>query len=125
MTRAEFKETLGLLADAWTQRNYAAATDAFAEDIRYADPLRYSFHGRAQLRAFFEADEGCSQRCVWHTIIFDEDQQIGAAEYTYDGTHRYHGIALIRIEDGRITHWREHQHVDARDWEEFASGTLF
>ena len=94
-------------------------------DIRYADPMRYSFRGRAQLRAFFEADEGCSQRCVWHTIIFDEDQQVGAAEYTYDGTHRYHGIALIRVEDGRITHWREHQHVDARAWEEFASGTLF
>ncbi|MGH9903310.1 MAG: nuclear transport factor 2 family protein [Pyrinomonadaceae bacterium] len=125
MTKAEFKKLLDSLADAWGRRDYAAAAEAFAEDVRYADPLRYSFDGRARLREFFEADEGYAQRTVWHTVVFDEEQQAGAAEYTYDGTHRYHGTALVRVGGGEITHWREYQHVDPRGWEEFASETAF
>ncbi len=39
MTRAEFKETLLLLADAWSQRNYAAAAEAFAEDTSVCGPF--------------------------------------------------------------------------------------
>ncbi len=92
----------------------------FAEDVQYIDPLRYSFTSRTALREFFEADEGYEQRTVWHTIIFDEQQQSGAAEYTYDGTHRYHGIALARVRSGMIAQWREYQHIDAREWVAFA-----
>ncbi len=125
MNSAEFRQTLLSLADAWGRRDYAAAAAAFAENVRYADPLRYSFAGRAELLAFFEADDGHPQRTVFHTVVFDEGRQVGAAEYTYDGTHRYHGVALVRVEGGRITHWREYQHVDPRAREEFAAGTLF
>ena len=125
MTAAEFRDMLGALADAWSRRDYAAAASAFAEDVRYADPLRYSFASRAELVAFFEADDNYDQRTVWHTIVFDEERQVGAVEYTYDGTHRYHGTALVRVEDGRISRWREYQHVDDREWEEFTSGTAF
>lgn len=113
------------MAEAWSRRDYAAAASAFAEDVRYADPLRYSFSNRGQLRAFFDADEGYEQRVEWHTIIFDEAEQAGAAEYTYDGTHRYHGTVLIKVEGARITHWREYQHTDSREWEEFVCGTAF
>jgi hypothetical protein len=70
-------------------------------------------------------DEGYEQRTVWHTVIFDEAQQIGAAEYTYEGTHRYHGMVLIRVEDGRITNWREYQHINDKPWEEFVAATMF
>jgi ketosteroid isomerase-like protein len=93
--------------------------------VRYADPLRYSFRGRDALRAFFEDDGGHAQRCVFHTILFDEEQQTGAVEYTYEGTHRYHGVVLVRVQEGRISHWREYQHIDAREWEELAAGTAF
>ncbi len=125
MTRSEFRNLLHSLAEAWTRRDYATAADFFAEDVRYGDPTRYSFNGRAELRAFFENDEGYDQRTVWHTIIFDEDQQLGAAEYTYEGTHRYHGNVLVKVADGRILRWREYQHVDPREREEFVSGTAF
>jgi hypothetical protein len=57
--------------------------------------------------------------------VFDEAQQIGMAEYTYEGTHRYHGVVLIRVRDGRITHWREYQHIDEKPWEEFVAATAF
>ena len=125
MTKTELRNLLDSLAEAWSRRDYATAADAFAEDVRYGDPTRYSFNGRTELRAFFEADEGYDQRTVWHTIVFDEEQQIGAVEYTYEGTYRYHGTVLIKIENSKIARWREYQHIDPREWETFTSTTAF
>ena len=123
MTVAEFERMLDALAAAWARRDYPSAAAWFAADVRYADPLRYAFDSRADLLAFFEADDGLPQRTNWHLRVFDERTQRGAAEYTYEGTHRYHGVALIKVAGGRITHWREYQHVDARSRAEFIAGT--
>lgn len=123
MTEAEFRQLLARLADAWGRRDYAAAAACFAEEVCYADPLRYQLQGRRALRAFFEADEGLPQRTEWHTVVFDAAAQRGAAEYSYEGTHRYHGVALIAVQAEVITHWREYQHVDARPWAEFTAAT--
>jgi SnoaL-like domain len=120
-----FTELLERLADAWSRRDYDTAADFFAADVRYGDPTRYSFKGREELHGFFEADDGYDQQTVWHRIVFDEAQQVGAVEYTYDGTHRYHGTVWVRVAEGRITHWREYQHIDSREWEEFTSDTRF
>ena len=125
MRKIEFEKILNSLSDAWQRKDYQAAEDVFAEDIQYADPLRYSLSGKRQLRAFFETDEGYPQCTVWHNIIFDEEQQIGVAEYTFDGTHRYHGVVIIKVQHDRITRWREYQHIDPRDWQNFISGTAF
>jgi hypothetical protein len=123
MTASEFEAMLDDLAAAWSARDYPAAIRWFHPEIRYADPLRYAFDSREALLAFFDADEGLPQRTVWHTRMFDEREQRGCAEYTYEGTHRYHGVVLIRVAGGRITHWREYQHVDARTWEEYCAST--
>ncbi len=130
MNNAEFNGMLQALAAAYRQRDYATAASFFAEDVRYADPQRYAFENRQDLRAFYEHDEGFEQSTVWHNVVFDEAQQVGVAEYTYDGTWRYHGTVWIRVGDGpdgskKITHWREYQHTDPREWEDFASGTAF
>lgn len=125
MTKAEFKALLEELAVAWGRRDYLAAASVFADDVQYADPLRYRLKSRAELQAFFENDDGYSQATVWHLIVFDEAQQSGAAEYTYQGTHRYHGTALIKVRDGKISHWREYQHIDDRAWEDYAGETVF
>lgn len=88
--------------------------------------MRYSFRSREELRSFFGPDgAGEPQRCVIHLTVFDEAQQVGAAEYTYEGKHRYHGLVLVRIAGGLITHWREYQHIDLRERREFLSGTEF
>ncbi len=123
MTPGEFTAMLDALAEAWARRDYGSAAAWFADDVRYADPRRYAFADRAALRAFFEADDGLPQRTTWHLRLFDEQSQVGAAEYTYEGTRRYHGVALIRVAEGRITHWREYQHVDLRTWEAFSADT--
>lgn len=125
MTTSEFRTMLQGLADGWQRRDYAKVVSFFAEDVRYADPLRYSFENRQDLRAFFENDEGLEQSTVWHNVIFDEERQVGVAEYTYDGTWCYHGTVWIRVQDDLITHWREYQHTDPREWEDFACGTAF
>ena len=55
---------------------------------------------------------------VSHTILFDPEMQIGAVEYTYEGTHRYHGVVLTKASGTLITHWRENQHISPMAWEE-------
>jgi ribosomal-protein-serine acetyltransferase len=125
LTGAEFRGLLDRLAAAWQTRDYAAAGACFAKDVRYADPTRYAHAGRAALRAFFENDEGREQRVAWHEVVFDAARQVGAVEYTYEGSHRYHGTVLVRVDRGVFTHWREYQHVDERAWEEFAGETRF
>jgi hypothetical protein len=44
-----------------------------------------------------------------HHVVFDEEQQIGAGEYTFQGRNRYHGVVVMRILHGRIANWREYQ----------------
>ena len=125
MTSTEFRVLLEALADGWRRRDYRAVASHFATDVQYGDPLRYHLDGRTALEAFFSADDGFEQYMTWHLVLFDETQQIGAAEYTYEGTHRYHGVALARVRNGLISHWREYQHTDQKVWEDFAGKTRF
>ena len=118
MTRDEFRAVLDRAAAGWAAGDAAAVADCFAEDVAYLDPFRYRFDRRADLLPFFEPPPG-GQRVTWHTVIWDDDAQTGAVEYSYEGHHRYHGTAIVRPDtDGRIALWREWQHLDdAQDWE--------
>ncbi|MDQ4121766.1 MAG: hypothetical protein M3209_10010 [Acidobacteriota bacterium] len=50
MNREEFVEMLETLSDSWQKRDYNRAASFFAENVRYADPLNYSFQTRADLQ---------------------------------------------------------------------------
>ncbi|MBI3654208.1 MAG: hypothetical protein HY231_24520 [Acidobacteria bacterium] len=69
-------------------------------------------------------DEGYDQATTWHQVIFDEAQHVGVAEYTYVWTHQYHWTVWMRLSAGKISHWREYQHIDPREWHEFVGTTL-
>jgi hypothetical protein len=125
MTREGFASMLQTLGQAWTDRDYQQAINFFAVDVHYGDPLRYSFKNRTDLLRFFEDDGGFEQRTDWHYVVFDEDRQLGAAEYSYQGTHLYHGIVLIKVENDKIARWREYQHIADEPWEEFTADTAF
>jgi hypothetical protein len=125
MTSQEFRQLLDRLATGWVKRDYAVVAREFSENVRYGDPTRYTFDNRDDLQKFFENDEGYEQCTTWHTVIFDEALQMGAAEYTYQGTHQYHGTVWIRVHGGCITHWREYQHINNKPWEEFVAATMF
>ena len=119
MTRQEFAAMLQALARGWTERDYEKVVSFFAEDVRYSDPIRYRLASRAELLDFFWDDEGYEQSTVWHDAVFDEERQIGVAEYTYEGTHRYHGTVWIEVRDNLIVRWREYQHTSELEWKEF------
>jgi hypothetical protein len=125
MTKDQFVTTLESLARAWTARDYETAASFFAEDVRYLDPTRYRNSSKSELLRFFQDDEGCEQSTVWHNVLFDEERQVGAAEYTYQGTHQYHGVVLIQVRAGRIARWREYQHVSDLGWDDFWAGAAF
>jgi hypothetical protein len=58
---------------------------------------------------------------LWHTIVFDEAQQLGAGEYTFHGTNTYHGVAMIRLRDDLIANWREYRYRSDLGWEDFTA----
>ncbi|HXZ81110.1 MAG TPA: nuclear transport factor 2 family protein [Terriglobales bacterium] len=125
MTPEQFRGTLQGLADAWSKKDYERAASHFAPDVKYGDPTRYLFANRDELLAFFRNDEGYDQLTEWHHVLFDEKAQIGAVEYTYQGTYRYHGVVLIKLAGDKITHWREYQHISPKGWREFVGATWF
>lgn len=118
MTRHEFQALLDRAAAGWADGDAAAVGDCFAEDVEYLDPFRYRFDRRDDLLPFFEPPPG-GHHVTWHTVIWDDDAQTAAVEYSYEGHHRYHGTAIVRPgPDGRIALWREWQHLDdAQDWD--------
>lgn len=124
MTSRDFTEALHGLARAWADKDYDRAAAFFAPDVRYIDPLRYAFDSRDALLAFFQDDDAQEQRTTWHVIVFDEARQAGAAEYTYEGTHRYHGVVIIDVADELFHRWREYQHISSLDRRAFFGGVV-
>lgn len=122
MTRQEFVALLARMEEGWNASDRDKAIACFAENVFYIDPLRYVCRGRGELYDFFEVAEGTLERSTWHTIVFDEETQTGAGEYTYEEAQRYHGLVLIRAADGLVTEWREYQHVSELDRDAFIGG---
>lgn len=118
MTRALFLAVLDRAAAGWRAGDAAAVGDCFAEEVEYLDPYAYRFTRRADLLPFFEPPAG-GHHVTWHSILWDDEAQTGVVEYTYEGDHRYHGAAIVRLDaDGRIALWREWQHRDDElDWD--------
>ena len=119
MRKNEFSNLLIDLADDWTNRDYAAVAERFADTVFYSDPLNYTFRNASSLLEFFRDDDGKPQVCTFHDFAFDEERQIGTAEYTYEGTYRYHGTVWIELMNHKIVSWREYQHKSERDWNDF------
>ena len=117
MTRDEFQALLDRAAAGWAVGDAAAVGDCFAADVEYIDPFLYRFDRRDDLLPFFEPPPG-GHHVTWHTVIWDDEAQTAAVEYSYEGHHRYHGTAVVRLgPDGRIALWREWQHLDdAQVW---------
>lgn len=114
-----FNLMLERLAEGWSERQYENVAAEFAETLFYSDSLNYTFEDNGLLLEFFQNDDGQPQFCEFHNSVFDEERQIGVAEYTYKGTYQYHGTVWIEVEGGKIATWREYQHKSEKSWEEF------
>ena len=119
-TPAEFRKHMMQLADAWNKGDARAAAELFAEDALYSSPPNSRIHeGRKELFEWFGGAHGRPKpmQMMWHHLVFDEEQQIGAGEYTFTYGARTHGMALIRMRDGKIANWREYEIDSPLNWD--------
>ena len=122
MDAAAFRAMLATIAEAWNAGDTHTALACFADDARYTEPPdEQHYEGRDQLYEFFGGEDPPPMSMAWHTIVFDAELQMGAAEYTFTGTNTYHGVVVIRLRDELIANWREYQHRSDLDWEGFTA----
>jgi hypothetical protein len=119
MNADNFRVMLDSMAAAWTARDYEKVVSFVTDDLFYSDSLTYSFSTREELLVFFRDDGGFAQDCRFHNVIFDQSQQLGAAEYTYQGHFTYYGTVWIALESDLIKSWREYQHTSDKNWSDF------
>ena len=118
----EFNQLMQTVADGWNEGNARKATDCFSEDAIYVEPPeKQLYHGRAELYEFFGGDNGTDlpMKMTWHHLAFNEEEQVGFGEYTFQLHGCYHGIVVVKIVAGLIKAWREYQYRSELNWEEF------
>jgi hypothetical protein len=124
----EYNRLMQTVADGWNEGKARKAADCFSEDAVYIEPpSNQLYHGRAELYDFFGGDQGTDvpMQMVWHHLAFNEEEQIGFGEYTFQMNNRYHGIVIVKIEGGLIKRWREYQYRSELNWEQFVSQNPF
>jgi len=124
----EFERLMQTVAEGWNEGNARKAAACFSDDAIYIEPPdKQLYHGRAELYEFFGGDGGTDlpMKMTWHYLAFNEEDQIGFGEYTFEMNRRYHGIVVVKIESGLIKGWREYQYQTELNWEEFTSRNPF
>lgn len=126
MTDADFRGLLDRVAAGWNAGDARRAADCFAEDAVYEEPPAKQLHkGRAALYEFFGGAAKLPMKMRWHHIAFDAASGVGFGEYTFALNNQYHGIVVVRVRDGVITHWREYQYRSTLPYEDFAKESAF
>jgi SnoaL-like protein len=124
----EFERLMQTVSDSWNKGDARKAADCFAENAIYSEPPdKQLYKGRTALFKFFGGNEGrkSAMKMVWHHLLFDEGRQIGAGEFTFEFGSKSHGVAMIKIANGKISHWREYWYESNLDWEKFIGENQF
>jgi len=127
-TARDFRAIMERLAAGWTEGEARRAADCFTEDALYTEPPdKQIYRGREELFRFFGGTAGRRQKMTmtWHHLFFDEERQIGCGEFTFEFGSKSHGVAVVRIADGRIRNWREYWYESDLDWERFVGENRF
>lgn len=125
---AEFKQLMQAVADGWNRGDARQAAACFTEDAIYTEPPdKQVYKGREALFKFFGGDQGRKQpmRMDWHHLMFDEGTQVGSGEFTFADGGKVHGMVIVRVEQGKISHWREYWYESILDWEAFVGENKF
>jgi len=116
------------IADGWNEGNARKAADCFSVEAVYVEPPeKQVYHGREALYEFFGGEAGpeIPMYMTWHHLAFNEEEQVGFGEYTFQMHGKYHGIVTIKLENSLVKFWREYQYKSELDWEEFSRLNLF
>jgi hypothetical protein len=124
----EFTKLLKRIAEAWNEGDPKKAADCYTEDAIYTEPpANQVYVGRKALYEFFGGDKKPAPRMKmgWHHLAFDEGEQVGFGEYTFEGKNRYHGIVIVKIKEGKVSNWREYQYNSSLEWRDFVGKNRF
>jgi hypothetical protein len=97
ITAMEFERLMQLVADGWNKGDARKAADCFTENAIYSEPPdKQLYKGRAELFRFFGGNEGrkSAMKMSWHHLVFNEQEQIGAGEFTFEFGSKVHGVAM-------------------------------
>ena len=137
MINTEFEELMKTIAEGWNEGDARTpalaggareAADCFSEDAIYIEPPeKQLYRGRDALYEFFGGDHGTDipMKMTWYHLAFNEHEQIGFGEYSFEMHRRYHGIVVVKIKAGLNKHWREYQYRTEVGWEEFTRNNPF
>ena len=129
ISSSEFTDLMNQVSNGWNTNNAKRAADCFTLDAVYIEPPdRQLYISRDSLFKFFGGESGRTNpmKMTWHYLLFDESQQIGTAEYTFQYKGRStHGLLIVKITDGKIFRWREYQYRSKTDWIDFIGKSAF
>lgn len=127
LTAHQFRSVMQTIPEGWNRGNAQLAVSCFAEDAVYSAPPSSTHRGRQALYDFFGGSKGreLPMHMTWHNLVFDADQQIGVGEYTFRYRIQTHGIVIVKIGHGLISHWREYEVESSLPWEEFIAENRF
>jgi ketosteroid isomerase-like protein len=124
----QFRTVLTELADAWNKGDALRAANCFTEDAIYTQPpQKQVYRGRDALYRFFGGDSGRAgqMEMTWHHLAFDLRTQIGFGEFSFTYGTTAHGVAVIRMREGKISNWREYWYESALRWPRFVEPNPF
>jgi len=119
---AAFGRLMTDLASAWNAGDAEQAAAAFAVEAVYLEPASRKFYqGRTVLRDLFERTcQKAPMKIGWQHVFFDEPSQTGAAEFSFEwGGRAFKGVAIVLLENGLVSRWREYQ-VEADSFDAFS-----
>jgi len=124
----QFNILMQTISDGWNEGNARKSADSFCEDAVYTEPPdKQVYQGREALYEFFGGDAGTEipMHMTWHHLTFNEEEQIGFGEYSFRMYGNYHGVVIVKIENGLVKFWREYQYQTELNWEEFSKLSSF
>lgn len=128
MNTTEFGLLMQTVATGWNTGNARQAANCFTEDAIYSEPPdKQLYKGRAALFKFFGGKEGRKNgmKMTWHHLIFNEREQLGAGEFTFEYGTVVHGVVMVKVHEGKISNWREYWYESPLAWEQFIGENKF
>jgi hypothetical protein len=128
LSAAEFEKLMQTVSEGWKEGNAKKAAECFTEDAIYTEPPdKQLYKGRDQLFKFFGGNEGrkSQMKMTWHHLMFNDQKQIGAGEFTFEYGGKVHGMVIVKISNGKISNWREYWYESNLDWEKFIGENKF
>jgi hypothetical protein len=128
LNEKSFVEIATNIAKGWNEGNAAFASQYFDDSAVYEEPPKKQLYkGWKEIFEFFGGDTGFEipMKMEWHNLAFNEEKQIGFGEYTFAMNNQYHGIVVMKFENGKIVRWREYQYKSTQEWDDFAEESKF